>query len=107
MISSVQEINLNSNVPYFDAFENDAVTGRPGNGYFLWEQSRMLPFSDTTPNTVIKNQLNGPITSVTDNLNYGDEGYVPTGQIAQTSGFIYDGATLGTDSLAFGGMKYT
>lgn len=106
-IVSVCEININSNIPFLDYVDVNEVTNTPGSGYFIWDQPIDKPFVDETINSKFKNQLNGLITNFIDNLNYGDEGYVPTGQIAQTSGFIYDGATLGTDSIAFGGMKYT
>lgn len=107
IVVSVDEIKFDSNIPFYDSFETDTITGKPGNGYFLWEQTYILPFVDSTNNIIIKDQLNGPVTNIIDSLNYGDEGYVPNNQSAFTSGFIYDGATLGTDSIAFGGLKFT
>lgn len=39
-------------------------------------------------------------------LEFDTENYIPTGSVSPTSGFVFDNNTLGTDSLAFGGMIY-
>lgn len=38
-------------------------------------------------------------------LEFDSENYVPTGSVSPTAGFTYD-ASIGTDSIAFGGMTY-
>jgi hypothetical protein len=105
-VVSTSQIKFGGNIPFLDRNETDSY-GKPGNGIFFWEKNRILPFVDTDNNQIVKNLLSGPITNVTNELNYRDNGYVPDGYVSHTTGFVYDGTKLGTDSLAFGGMTYT
>jgi hypothetical protein len=103
---SIDEIIRNNNIPYIDAVEVD-VTGRPGRGIFIWEQSKVLPFVDSDNNEKIKNLIrNDKITKVINQLNYRDMGYISPGYTAYSSGYTYDGINNSVDSLAFGGMIY-
>jgi len=105
-VVSIDEIIRNNNIPYIDAVEVD-VTGRPGRGIFIWEQSKVLPFVDSDNNEKIKNLIrNDKITKVINQLNYRDMGYISPGYTAYSSGYTYDGINNSVDSLAFGGMIY-
>lgn len=88
----------------------DMIHDRPLNGFFRYEFTTILPFSD---DRIVRNAAPRPgiepndmveamslMTGSTDN-------YVRRNQRSARCGWDYDGATaVGTDSLAFGGMTY-
>lgn len=105
-VQSVKILNDNSIIPFLDDWEVDGTSCSPGRGFYLWDENRLKPFVDAPNNHFVNNKLSGSITNVTSELNYRDNGHLSNEEIAQTSGFIFDGAILGTDSIAFGGMTY-
>lgn len=93
------------NVPYFDMFESEKVSGRPANGLFLFTTSVMKPFDDIENNKKVASKLSGEITGVVEVLNYRDMGEFTDSSYAFSSGYTYD-YQCPIDSVAFGGMTY-
>jgi hypothetical protein len=78
-------------------------------GYFNIAQNYMLPFEDKVlpRGEEISNTYTNDLVAVVNRMLRQGEVYVTNKQRASTSGFVYDGSTkIGTDSIAFGGMKY-
>ena len=90
---------------------NGKVTASIGTtiGYFNIAVNRMLPFEDKVfpRGEELSTTYTTDMLSVVNRMLRQGEVYVTNKQRSSTSGFVYDGATkIGTDSIAFGGMKY-
>lgn len=72
--------------------------------------SMIIPFVDAgnsrevTMKDVLLNASMEMRSAILD-LEFDSQNYVPSGSLSTTSGFIYD-TSIGTDSIAFGGMTY-
>lgn len=107
-IVHVHELDVRSNArPFLDMI--DMIGNTPTTVYFDQSIPAMLPYVDCeTREKTLSNILrsNNDISSASLGLQFGTESYIPSGSVSPTSGFIFDNNTLGTDSIAFGGMTY-
>ena len=85
-------------------------SGTPLNGYFRFEFTSILPFSDTryVRNAVPNDDDEQPDMIAALSLMTGStDNYVRFDEVSAACGWYYDNnAQIGTDSLAFGGMTY-
>ena len=100
---------------YADAvmFEGQAAPGYmvPVSGFFHIEKRPCVPFNDTRypRNAPIPTNYDSDLFDVVANMSGSTEGYINTiiNERSATSGWDYDGnVTIGTDSIAFGGMTH-
>lgn len=87
----------------------DIIEGHPLNGYFRHEFTTVLPFVDErlVRNAVADTRLATDMASALSLMSGSTDNYVGPDQRSATCGWYYDNnASLGTDSLAFGGMTY-
>lgn len=81
-------------------------------GYLTTDRKRLAPFEDVswpwdpTPPSSYTSDLVAAIEAMPSGSLRGGTTYVGKGQRAATSGFVYDDATMGTDSIAYGGKLY-
>ena len=90
---------------------NGKVTASIGTtiGYFNVAKNYMLPFEDKVPprGEELSNSYTSDMINVVNKMLRQGEVYVTSKQRSSTSGIVYDGTSkIGTDSIAFGGMKY-
>jgi hypothetical protein len=105
---------------YLDAFETVSISTGEGSasgsapshmfGYLNEKFNSIFSFDDTKvylKSLGIISDVYGEDMIQAFSVMTGSTGnYVPPGKRSSTSGFVYDGAASGTDSIAFGGMTY-
>lgn len=87
----------------------DIIDGHPLNGYFRHEFIALSPFVDERliRNAVRDSAVAPDMAAALSLMSGSTDNYVGPGQRSVTCGWYYDNnASLGTDSLAFGGMTY-
>lgn len=70
------------------------------------ESSHLTPFNDGDQHHFFYQKVTGNITNITDKIIYGEDDYLGYDEKSCTTGFVYDNAPRGVDSIAFGGQTY-
>lgn len=97
----------NEQVNYLDLV--DMIGGvLPLNGFFRYDKSALSPFIDTRypRNEQIATTYSDELNSALSVMTGSTDNYINFKQKSSTSGWVYDNTSIGTDSLAFGGMTY-
>ena len=87
----------------------DIIEGHPLNGFFRHEFTTVLPFVDErlVRDSVADAKVPPDMVAALSVMSGSTDNYVGPDQRSATCGWYYDNnASLGTDSLAFGGMTY-
>jgi len=87
----------------------DIIEGHPLNGYFEHDFSALLPFVDQRllRNTVDTAPMSSDMIIALNSMTGSTDNYVCYNQRSATCGWYYDNnASVGTDSLVYGGMTY-
>jgi hypothetical protein len=117
---NLNQINASDRILSVDYFEPeqeiigyldmvDMIEGHPLNGYFRFEFTPLLPFSDDRLVRNVKQESYEPsdMAAAMSLMTGSTDNYVRHNQRSATCGWYYDNnASIGTDSLAFGGMTY-
>lgn len=105
--------------PFLDAGESITIDGPTGpinlglsQGYLSMDRKAMAPFEDviyqrdTPPSSSYGADMLTALLAMPSGSGRMGSSYVTWKQKAATSGFVYDDAVAGTDSIAFGGRLY-
>lgn len=89
----------------------DMFDGRiPMNGYFSVEQVQLQPFDDVSRNASLFSEFHDDAfqSALSQMLSGSTESFVSSNKRSASAGWYYDNVSspMGTDSIAFGGMKY-
>jgi hypothetical protein len=111
-VYSVNEVN---NTPFLDAVDligiSNEVTGvfvGPSLGYFTTDTNKILPFEDFVypRGYPLSSSYGQQMSEAILGLPALESTYVSRKQKSASTGFMYDNAPSGTDSIAYGGMLY-
>jgi hypothetical protein len=97
---------LNEQIAYFDMV--DMFNDIPMNEYFTHERATLSPFDDVRlpRNVAISTTYESAMDAALSLMTGSSDNYISPGQKSAASGWYYDNASMGTDSISFGGMVY-
>jgi hypothetical protein len=89
---------------------NSIVSLARSTGYYTNDFNSVSPFDDVKvyprDHFDVDNHYTGDMLEAVSRMPLGDETYVREKQKCASTGFVYDNAVSGVDSIAFGGMTY-
>lgn len=93
----------------FDVRYDNTIEHLDNDGYYKFDKSRLLPFNDNTniANLITINSIDSSFIPAIINMTGSTENYISSNKRSATCGWDYNSnVTIGTDSIAFGGLSY-